>query len=115
MMRFLTFAQLHERGILPSRQHTRRLIEQDIVPKPYRLGDPERGRLMWLEGDIEAYVARKLAERDQPRPRNAGNNVVPIRRGRRSRYGEVPIADPSSRPRFAADVGPRLILRRPTR
>jgi predicted DNA-binding transcriptional regulator AlpA len=115
MMRFLTFAQLHERGILPSRQHTRRLIEQGIVPKPYRLGDPERGRLMWLEGDIEAFITRKLAERDQPRPRNAGGNVVPLRRGRRSYYGEIPRADPPPRPRFTDEAGPRLVLRRPVR
>jgi hypothetical protein len=32
------------------------LIERGIVPKPYRLGDPERGRLAWLEADIEDYV-----------------------------------------------------------
>ena len=86
-MRFLTWAQLHERGILPSRQHTRRLIERGIIPKPYRLGDPERGRLTWLEADIEAYVATKLAERDSPRRRPAdradGHNIVPLRRGRR--------------------------------
>ena len=50
-MKFLTWAELHDRGVLPSRQHTRRLIARGIVPKPYRLGDPERGRLMWLAED----------------------------------------------------------------
>jgi predicted DNA-binding transcriptional regulator AlpA len=104
-MRFLTFAQLHERGILPSRQHTRRLIERGIIPKPVRLGDPERGRLAWLESDIESYVAQKLAERDQPRLRLGlqadGGNVVPLRR-----------RPPGVSPR--SDV-PRMVLTRPTR
>jgi predicted DNA-binding transcriptional regulator AlpA len=114
-LRFLTWQQLHDLGILPSRQHTRRLIEQGMLPKPYRLGDPDRGRLTWRASDIEDYIERRAAERDQPRPRNAGGNVVPLRRGRRSYYGEVPRADPPPRPRFTAEIGPRLILHRPMR
>jgi predicted DNA-binding transcriptional regulator AlpA len=110
-MRFLTFAQLHERGILPSRQHTRRLIERGIIPKPYRLGDPDRGRLAWLESDIEEYVRRRAAERDMPRRNQSGStsslipadgaNVVPMRR-----------RPPGLSPR--SDV-PKMILTRPTR
>ena len=91
--KFLTWAQLHERGILPSRQHTRRLIAKGIIPKPARLGDPERGRLHWLEADIEAYIARKLAERDTPRPchidRADGNNVALRRRPHVSPSGGI--------------------------
>jgi predicted DNA-binding transcriptional regulator AlpA len=97
-MKFLTWAELHDRGVLPSRQHTRRLIARGIVPKPYRLGDPERGRLMWLEADIEAYVAKKAAERELPRPRAtvpdgaAEQKVVPLRR-RRGRPAKQPRVD----------------------
>jgi hypothetical protein len=81
-MRFLTWQELHERGVLPSRQHTRRLVVKGIVPAPYRLGDAKRGRLSWSEADIEAYLARKAAERDRPRLRVVGadDNIVPMRR-----------------------------------
>jgi predicted DNA-binding transcriptional regulator AlpA len=96
-LRFLTWQQLHDLGILPSRQHTRRLIEQGVLPKPYRLGDPDRGRLTWRESDIEDWLQRRAAERDAPRRRNGGNNVVPPRQ------------------RFTDGVVPRMILRRPTR
>jgi predicted DNA-binding transcriptional regulator AlpA len=120
MTRFLTFQQLRDLGIFPSRQHVRRLIEQGILPKPFRLGDPDRGRLTWRESDIADFIERRAAARDQPRPRPAANNVVPIRRGRRPHYRDavqspLPISEPPSRPRFTADVGPRLVLRRPTR
>jgi hypothetical protein len=80
-MRFLTWRELHDRGILPSRQHTRRLINKGIVPAPYRLGDAKRGRLTRLEADIEAYVARKAPERGRPRPREVDRpdgNVVSL-------------------------------------
>jgi predicted DNA-binding transcriptional regulator AlpA len=97
MTRFLTWQQLHDLGILPSRQHTRRLIEQGVLPKPYRLGDPDRGRLTWRDSDIEAYIARRDAARAQPRVRTlstAVDNVVPLRGG---------------------STVPRMILRRPQR
>jgi len=74
-MRFLTWRELHDRGILPSRQHTRRLINKGIVPAPYRLGDAKRGRLTRLEADIEAYVARKAPERGRPRPREVARKL----------------------------------------
>jgi predicted DNA-binding transcriptional regulator AlpA len=96
-LRFLTWQQLHDLGILPSRQHTRRLIEQGMLPKPYRLGDPDRGNLAWRESDIEDWLQRRAAERDAPRRRNSGGNVVP------------------PRPRYTAGVGPKIILSRPVR
>jgi hypothetical protein len=96
-LRFLTWQQLHDLGILPSRQHTRRLIDQGILPAPYRLGDPARGRLSWRADDIENYIERRAAERDAPRRRNCGGNVVP------------------PRPRFTAEAGPKIILSRPVR
>ena len=69
MERHFTWQELHDLGILPSRQHTRRLIAREIVPKPLRLGDPERGRLAWSQSQIQAYLARKALESEQPRPR----------------------------------------------
>ena len=122
-MRFWTWAQLHERGILPSRQHTRRLIERGVLPRPFRLGDPKRGRLTWLESDIEAYIARKAAEREQPRPREVdradGNVIVPLRRGRRSHHDADQrsdlVHDIHDEARKAPPSRERIILRRPTR
>jgi predicted DNA-binding transcriptional regulator AlpA len=116
-MKFLTWQQLHDRGILPSRQHTRRLIARGIIPKPYRLGDPERGRLMWLESDIENYIARKLAERDAPRPRlAAGDNVVSLRRRDGSRLKSTGNPPLNITPGSPVDAPlPRMILRRPER
>jgi predicted DNA-binding transcriptional regulator AlpA len=69
MERHYTWQELHDLGIAPSRQHTRRLIACDIFPKPVRLGDPMRGRLAWPESRVEAYLARKALESEQPRPR----------------------------------------------
>jgi hypothetical protein len=112
MTRFWTWQQLHDRGILPSRQHTARLVAQGILPAPFRLGDPDRGRLSWRADDIEAYIERRAAERDRPRPRPVepdGANVVPLRRGK----SDLWVA--SARPRFTATPGPRMILRRPVR
>ena len=103
--KFLTWQQLHERGILPWRQHTNRLIAKGIVPEPYRLGDPQRGRLTWLEADIDDYIRRKAAERGQPRllvsesQEGTDAKVVPLK-------GRQPPA---------AVAEPPIILRRPTR
>jgi predicted DNA-binding transcriptional regulator AlpA len=111
MTRFLTWQQLHDRGILPSRQHTRRLIEQGILPAPYRLGDPDRGRLTWRADDIEEFIERRAAQRERPRRSTrvttlltADGNVVPLRRG------PMP-----ARPRFTATAAPKMVLKRPVR
>jgi predicted DNA-binding transcriptional regulator AlpA len=114
-MQYLTYAQLREHGITFSLQHLRRLWTAGKFPKPVRFGVGEKARLSWPKSDIDGFKEQRLAERDQPRPRNAGGNVVPIRRGRRSHYGEVPRADPPSRPRYTAEVGPKIILSRPVR
>ena len=128
-MRFLTYNELRQMGIAPSRQHLRRLIAKGAFPKPYRLGIGDKGRMCWLEDEIIEFVSRKAAERELPRVRPAdradGGNIIPMRRGRRrSSAGEAgreseqlfasPVAEPPVRPRFTADVGPRLVLRRPT-
>ena len=68
-MRFLTYNELRRMGIAPSRQHLRRLIAKGAFPKPFRFGIGEKGRMCWAESDIEAFIAAKAAERDQPRPR----------------------------------------------
>lgn len=48
--KFYSYDELHERRILGSRQHVRRLIKAGIVPAPYRLGG-NGGRLSWHGGD----------------------------------------------------------------
>ena len=109
MDKFWTWQQLHDRGIFPSRQHTRRLIAKGIIPRPFRLGDPEHGRLAWRESDIEGYIAQKGSERDRPRPRLAEDtNIVPMRRGRKP-GPQVVETTPQ------ANSVPKMILRRPTR
>jgi predicted DNA-binding transcriptional regulator AlpA len=84
-MRFLTYADLRKMGIAPSRQHLARLIAANAFPQPVRLGIGQ-GPRAWLEDEIIAFVKARMAAREPP-----------------------------ARRRFTADIGPKIILRRPTR
>ena len=59
-MRLLTFRQVRER-IVYSRQHWDRMIAEGRAPKPVRLGPH---RVAWLEEEIDAWVAERVARRD---------------------------------------------------
>jgi prophage regulatory protein len=63
-MRFLSDADLRERGIKFSRQHRDRLIKAGKFPKPVK---PGGGVNAWVEDEIDAYQKRVIAERDAKR------------------------------------------------
>jgi len=62
-MRLLPFEDLKpKKGIPYSRAHIWRLERAGKFPKHLRLG--AGGRNAWVEDEIDAYVAQKIAERD---------------------------------------------------
>jgi predicted DNA-binding transcriptional regulator AlpA len=81
-MKFVTYEQLRERGLAPSRQQLRRLIERGQYPQPIRFGGGN-GRLHWAEAEIEDWVAQKLAERDGPPPHRSSTVPTGKRKGRK--------------------------------
>lgn len=60
-MRLLPWKTVRERVVF-SRQHWDRLIQAGRAPKPVRIGEH---RVAWLEDEIEAWLAEKVAIRDQ--------------------------------------------------
>jgi predicted DNA-binding transcriptional regulator AlpA len=84
-MRFLTYTDLRKMGIAPSRQHLARLLAANAFPQPVRFG-LGKGPRAWSADEIDEFVKAKLAARNPP-----------------------------LRPRFAAGIGPRMILQRPVR
>jgi predicted DNA-binding transcriptional regulator AlpA len=84
-MRFLTYTDLRKMGIAPSRQHLARLLAANAFPQPVRFG-LGKGPRAWSADEIDEFVKRKLAARNPP-----------------------------PRPRYTAEVGPRIMLSRPTR
>jgi predicted DNA-binding transcriptional regulator AlpA len=65
---FSTYEQLKARGDAPwCRDHLRRKWEADEYPKPVVLSRDRNGkprRIAWIDEEIAAYKARKIAERD---------------------------------------------------
>ena len=61
-MRLLRFPQLEvDKGIPYSRMHVDRLEKAGQFPKRVRLGPMT---VAWVEEEIDAYLATKMAERD---------------------------------------------------
>lgn len=64
MSKLLTLEQLHERGIPWTRQSIFRLVEQKKFPAPIKLNIAPTGAIVWLEDEIDAWLATRIAERD---------------------------------------------------
>ena len=60
-MQLLDYDGLKARGIRYSRPHLWRLVKAKDFPRPVKLGGG--GRNLWVEDEIDAYLARKMAER----------------------------------------------------
>jgi Prophage CP4-57 regulatory protein (AlpA) len=73
-MKFLFLDNLRERGIPFSRVHLARLEASGAFPKRVLLGE---NRVAWVDQEIDAWIAERLAERESPRPRR--------RRGRQAK------------------------------
>lgn len=58
----LRFPDLKTKGIPWCRMHVDRLEKADKFPKRIRLGE---ATVAWLEEEIDAYVASRIAQRDQ--------------------------------------------------
>ncbi len=62
-MRMLSFTELKDlKGIRWSRQHLHRQMNAGKFPKPVHLGE---GTAAWPEEEIDAWLAERIAERDQ--------------------------------------------------
>jgi prophage regulatory protein len=61
-VKFLNHAGLREKGIGWTRQHLGRLERRNQFPKRVRLGP---NSIAWREDEIEAWLAARVAERDQ--------------------------------------------------
>jgi prophage regulatory protein len=59
--RLLNRKDLRARGISYFRVHLDRLMKDGKFPKTIALGENRRA---WLEHEIDAFIARKIAERD---------------------------------------------------
>lgn len=63
-MRLLSMSQLgSEKGIPYSRPHIYRLIKAGSIPRPVHLGP---NRIAFVESEIDAWLAERIAERDDP-------------------------------------------------
>jgi prophage regulatory protein len=61
-MRVLSYPDLRERkGIVWSRAHVYRLMNAGRFPQPLKLGE---GTTVWVEDEIDQWLARRVAERD---------------------------------------------------
>jgi prophage regulatory protein len=60
-MRLLNREGLREKGIPFSRAHLHRLVAAGEFPRPVKIGG---GTCAWVESEVNAYLERKLAERD---------------------------------------------------
>ncbi|MBY3054472.1 AlpA family phage regulatory protein [Rhizobium leguminosarum] len=60
-MRLLSRADLKSRGITFEDTQLRELVKIGKFPKPVKMG---LRRNAWLESDIDAWIARLIAERD---------------------------------------------------
>jgi prophage regulatory protein len=66
-MRLIPYEGLEAKGIPHSKPQLWRLVKEGEFPKPVRIGGC---RNAWVESEIDAYIAERIAERDQgARPR----------------------------------------------
>jgi len=74
-MTFLSFADLRVRGIKYSRCQIWRRVKAGTFPPPVKLS---ASRNVWLERDIDAWMAALVAERDEGLPGAAQSTAVPL-------------------------------------
>lgn len=60
-MKVVPFNQLEDFGIVYSRTHIKRLMDDDKFPRPVKVGER---RIAWLESEILAWLEARVAERD---------------------------------------------------
>jgi len=61
MSKLLDYGALQDRGIRYSKPHLWRLWTAGKFPKPVKLST---SRHVWLESDIDAWIERRVTERD---------------------------------------------------
>lgn len=59
-MKVLTEEDLHARGIRFSRAHRHRLVKAGAFPRPIKIG---LNTNVWLEEEIDSYIAERAAQR----------------------------------------------------
>ncbi len=59
--RLLRYRELKPRGIPWSQMHLTRLEKAGKFPRRVQLGD---ATVLWIESEIDQFMARKIAERD---------------------------------------------------
>jgi len=65
-LRLLPFEDLkRKKGIPYTRAHIWRLIKLGIFPKPVKMGNGKGARNAWLDDELDTYVERLIAERDE--------------------------------------------------
>ncbi|GLQ79282.1 hypothetical protein GCM10007881_28000 [Mesorhizobium huakuii] len=62
-MQLIPYDGLKAKGIDYSRPHIWRLVKAKDFPAPIKLG-ASGGRNLWVESEVDVYIARKIAERD---------------------------------------------------
>ena len=61
MIRVLDYAALQDRGIKYSKPHLWRMWTKGKFPKPVKLTP---GRNVWRDSDIDEWIEKRVAERD---------------------------------------------------
>jgi prophage regulatory protein len=61
-MKLLDYQSLRAKGFPYSRTHLWRLVKVGKFPKPVKLGDGARNA--WVEEEIDALIAERMAARD---------------------------------------------------
>ena len=62
-MKLLSYADLRDKGIKYSKVHLWRLVKEGKFPKPVQVG--KGARLTWIDTEIDALLAARIAARDQ--------------------------------------------------
>lgn len=63
-MRFIRHPQLKDKGIPYSREHLRELEKRNLFPKRVPLTDADGGYFGYVEEEIDAFLAERIAARD---------------------------------------------------
>jgi prophage regulatory protein len=60
-MKVVPYNQLEDYGIVFSRTHIKRLMDEGKFPRPVQVGER---RIAWLESEILAWLEARVAKRD---------------------------------------------------
>jgi len=64
-MKVLTRDELRRlKGIPWGRQHLARKVQANEFPRPFKLGNGAQAWNVWLETEIDAWIAQRAAERN---------------------------------------------------